>query len=110
MGVFMRDPKVFFSPIFAFLWAALFLPVSHLLHSQEIAPEQRTFEWKSEKKVSHDYLVFLPSGYDAAGEKKWPMVVYLCGGGGNAKPVNRQFAPHRDRPFVFLAPIFPLVE
>jgi predicted peptidase len=106
----MREPKVFFSPIFAFLWAALFLPVSHLLHSQEIAPEQRTFEWKSEKKVSHDYLVFLPSGYDAAGEKKWPMVVYLCGGGGNAKPVNRQFAPHRDRPFVFLAPICPLAE
>jgi hypothetical protein len=70
MEVFMRDPKVFFSPIFAFLGAALFLPVSHLFHSQEVAPEQRTFEWKSEKKVSHDYLVFLPSGYDAAGENK----------------------------------------
>jgi pimeloyl-ACP methyl ester carboxylesterase len=33
------------------------------------------------------------------------MIVYLHGGGGTAKLVKRQFAPHRDRPFVILAPI-----
>lgn len=38
------------------------------------------------------------------------MIVCLHGDGGNAKLVNRQIAPHRDRPFVFLAPISPLVE
>lgn len=77
------------------------------LHSEEII--QATLEWKVEEQIDHDYLVFLPDGYGAGNRKQWPLIVYLHGGGGTAQKVETQLRPHRNRPFVFLAPICPPV-
>lgn len=33
------------------------------------------------KKVGYEYLLALPSGYDAAADKKWPLIIFLHGSG-----------------------------
>lgn len=33
------------------------------------------------KTVGYDYLLFLPKGYDAKAEKKWPLILFLHGAG-----------------------------
>lgn len=72
-------------------------------------PVRKTLEWRTEEKIDHDYLLFLPDDYGREENKKWPLIVYLHGGGGTSRVVENQLKDHRNRPFVFLAPICPPV-
>lgn len=40
-----------------------------------------TFEKTITKKVGYHYLLSLPTGYDAASDKKWPVILFLHGSG-----------------------------
>jgi predicted peptidase len=40
-----------------------------------------TFEKTVTKKVGYQYLLSLPTGYDAASDKKWPVILFLHGSG-----------------------------
>jgi predicted peptidase len=40
-----------------------------------------TFEKSISKKVGYQYLLSLPTGYDAASDKKWPVILFLHGSG-----------------------------
>lgn len=40
-----------------------------------------TFEKTVTKKVGYHYLLSLPTGYDAASDKKWPVILFLHGSG-----------------------------
>ena len=40
-----------------------------------------SFEKSITKKVGYHYLLSLPTGYDAAGEKTWPVILFLHGSG-----------------------------
>jgi predicted peptidase len=40
-----------------------------------------TFEKTITKKVGYQYLLSLPTGYDAASDKKWPVILFLHGSG-----------------------------
>ncbi len=39
------------------------------------------FEKTITKKISYQYLLSLPTGYDAASDKKWPVILFLHGSG-----------------------------
>ena len=40
-----------------------------------------TFEKTITRKVGYQYLLSLPTGYDAASDKKWPVILFLHGSG-----------------------------
>jgi hypothetical protein len=40
-----------------------------------------SFEKTITKKVGYQYLLSLPTGYDAASDKKWPVILFLHGAG-----------------------------
>lgn len=40
-----------------------------------------TFEKSITKKVGYQYLLSLPTGYDGASDKKWPVILFLHGSG-----------------------------
>ncbi len=49
-----------------------------------LAAESQTvasFEKTITKKVGYQYLLSLPTGYDAASDKKWPVILFLHGSG-----------------------------
>jgi hypothetical protein len=58
----------------AALTAASFAPAAE---TQTVVPFERTFS----KNVAYKYLMSLPTGYDAAAEKKWPVLLFLHGSG-----------------------------
>lgn len=64
----------------------LLLGASCLLAGAAIAPaaESQTvasFERTVSKKVGYSYLLSLPEGYQARGEKTWPLILFLHGAG-----------------------------
>ena len=73
------------------------------------------FEKQMTKTASLDYLLFLPEGYEAGGEKKWPLMLFLHGSGergtnvakvavhGPAKLVKTK----KDFPFILVSPQCP---
>lgn len=56
--------------------AAFALPI----RAAETQIAQR-FEHTITKKVGYDYLLALPTGYDASSEKRWPLLLFLHGAG-----------------------------
>ena len=40
-----------------------------------------TFEKTLTKQIGYKYLLSLPTGYDAAADKKWPVILFLHGSG-----------------------------
>jgi predicted peptidase len=62
-----------------------------------------------------DYLLFLPKGYDAKAEKRWPMILFLHGAGERGTDVwkvavhgpPRNVATHPDFPFILVSPQCP---
>ena len=76
-------------------------------------PSIHTFEAEISKKAKLDYLVYLPSGYEAS-EKQWPLLFWLHGDG--AQPLRggleelRSYGPPKmaedgwEYPFVIVAP------
>lgn len=45
------------------------------------AQTSHDFKFTMTKKVSHRYLRSLPEGYDAAGGRRWPLILFLHGAG-----------------------------
>jgi predicted peptidase len=68
------------------------------------------------------YLLYLPAGYDPAGAKLWPVVLFLHGGGerGDGRgeldhvlrhgPLHEAWIRHRDLPFILISPQLPVFE
>ncbi len=62
-----------------------------------------------------DYLLFLPKGYDAAADKRWPLILFLHGAGEAGTNVWRvdihgpakYIAEHPDFPFILVSPLCP---
>jgi predicted peptidase len=72
----------------------------------------KSFEYRP-KPVGLKYLEFLPKGYEAKGEKKWPMILFLHGAGERGTNVWRvnihgpakYAAAHPEFPFVLISPL-----
>ena len=72
--------------------------------------------------VERDFLLYLPAGYDADQERRWPVLFFLHGGGerGDGKedldyvlvhgPLREAWLGHRDLPFVIVAPQLPVFD
>jgi predicted peptidase len=59
---------------------ALAMPMK-TAQAQDNVQQTKFFEKTITKTVSAQYLLFLPKGYEARGEKKWPMIFFLHGAG-----------------------------
>lgn len=67
------------------------------------------------EKVSVQYTLFLPQGYDVNGKKKWPLMMFLHGSGereGNIWRANfhgptKYIEKHPDFPFILVSPQCP---
>lgn len=77
-----------------------------------------TYHWQSHRSGTLQYLLYLPPGYDAAGQKDWPLMLFLHGAGERGNDVNR-VAIHgplhhvqqgQSFPFIILAPQCPANE
>ena len=75
--------------------------------------KQFTFAKTTQQKV--DYLLFLPKGYDAKAEKRWPLILFLHGAGERGSDVwkvathgpGKYAAAHPDFPFIIVSPQCP---
>lgn len=83
--------------------------------TQPLGQHPGRFEATLQRKVALDYLLFLPSKYDAKGPERWPLLVFLHGAGErgtNLQQVAVHGPPKRvlsrpDFPFVVLSPQCP---
>jgi predicted peptidase len=69
---------------------------------------------------SREFLVYLPIGYDAEKDQRWPVIFYLHGGGERGDgtedldhvmrngPLAEAWICHRDLPFVMIGPQLPI--
>jgi predicted peptidase len=77
--------------------------------------EPRQFTYKKTIKDKLDYLLFLPQGYEAKGEKKWPLILFLHGAGERGNDIWKvaihgppKNATNRvDFPFIVVSPQCP---
>lgn len=51
--------------------------------------QAKAFEKEVTVKVGLKYLLYLPEGYEASGEKKWPLVLFLHGAGESGDNVEK---------------------
>jgi predicted peptidase len=73
------------------------------------------FRFTKTQSAELDYLLFLPKGYDAKAEKRWPMILFLHGAGERGTDVwkvavhgpPKNVATHLDFPFVVVSPQCP---
>lgn len=57
-------------------------------------------------KLHYRCIVSVPDGYEADGERRWPMVLFLHGGGmPNAERLQRSIRPLADLPAIIVAPL-----
>ncbi len=76
------------------------------------------FEKKITKTVQSDYLLFLPEGYEARGDKKFPLMIFLHGAGERGTNLSKvaQHGPpkivktRKDFPFILVSPQCPANE
>jgi predicted peptidase len=81
-----------------------------------MAQQAQLLEKKISKTVRLDYLLHLPSGYDADTKKRWPLILFLHGMGERGSDVNlvkkhglaKILDEKPDFPFVVLSPQCPL--
>jgi predicted peptidase len=67
-----------------------------------------------------EYLLYLPAGYDPAGDRLWPVILFLHGGGerGDGReelnfvmwhgPLREAWIQRRDLPFILIGPQLPV--
>ena len=73
------------------------------------------FRFAKTQNAELDYLLFLPKGYDAKAEKRWPMILFLHGAGERGTDVwkvavhgpPKNVATHPDFPFIVVSPQCP---
>jgi predicted peptidase len=79
--------------------------------SERFYPEKYTDS--SLNRFGQGYLAYLPEGYEASPEKKWPLILFLCGSGDRGPDVyqfakNGPFQMVREKaklPFIVIAPM-----
>lgn len=52
--------------------------------------------------------VYLPDGYDSARAEKYPLIIYLCGGGENGTDINLLLQPSAGLPKLLYDRVFPM--
>jgi predicted peptidase len=65
--------------------------------------------------VGAEYLLYLPKGYDAAADKRWPLILFLHGAGESGTNVwrvdfhgpSRFLLLHPEFPFILVSPLCP---
>ena len=78
----------------------------------------QSFKREVTKTIGADYLLFLPKGYDAKSEKRWPLILVLHGAGERGTNVwrvdihgpTKYLAEHPDFPFIMISPLCPTNE
>src|SRR2546423_7559367 len=70
---------------------------------------------KTQENLEVNYLLFLPEGYDAKSEKRWPLILFLHGAGERGTDVwkvathgpPKVITSKSDFPFIVLSPQYP---
>jgi len=83
--------------------------------SEDLMQTSQTFKKKITRTVGADYLLFLPKGYEAKGNKRWPLMLFLHGAGergSDLKKVTAHGPPklvknRADFPFILVSPQCP---
>ena len=73
----------------------------------------RSFE--RQLTIHADYLLFLPKGYEASGDKRWPLILFLHGAGERGTNIwavdihgpSKYIVEHPDFPFILVSPQCP---
>ena len=73
------------------------------------------FRFTKTESAEVNYLLFLPKGYDAKAEKRWPMILFLHGAGERGTDIwkvathgpPKNVATHPDFPFIVVSPQCP---
>lgn len=101
------------------LFAAALFGVAANLGAQtdpDISAQQRAhFEKQITKTLEANYLLFLPEGYDAKAETKWPLMIFLHGAGERGTNLNlvavhgppKLVKTDKEFPFVLVSPQCP---
>lgn len=101
--------------------AALLAPAAHLsAQSAAVAappPTQmvKQFQFTRTEHIEVNYLLFLPQGYDAKAEKRWPLILFLHGAGERGTNLwkvathgpPKNVTGHPDFPFIVVSPQCP---
>jgi predicted peptidase len=72
-------------------------------------------QFKATQSINVTYLLFLPQGYDARAEKRWPMILFLHGAGERGTDIwkvavhgpPKNVSTHPDFPFIVISPQCP---
>ncbi len=94
--------------------AALFAAATVCAQNEPDTSAQQRFHFEKQitKTLEANYLLFLPEGYDPAGEKKWPLMIFLHGAGERGTNLNlvavhgppKLVQTKNDFPFVLVSP------
>jgi len=70
-------------PLLSALAVACLFGIGDVRAEGEFKDNQRALNFKQTvtKTVGYDYLLFLPKGYDAKADRKWPLILFLHGSG-----------------------------
>jgi predicted peptidase len=99
----------------AWLCIGLTLFLIPLISKAADEPGQQAKAFEKEITVKLDYLLFLPEGYSADSDKKWPLMLFLHGAGERGSDVNKVKAHgpprivqnRKDFPFIVVSPSAP---
>ena len=72
----------------------------------------KQLQFKGAQTINVTYLLFLPKGYDAKAEKRWPMILFLHGAGERGTDIwkvavhgpPKNVSTHPDFPFIVVSP------
>ena len=93
-----------------YLTAAALLALAASAVAQSSAPMQTAeqFSFKQTLSAKVNYLLFLPKGYDAKGERRWPLILFLHGAGERGTNVWN-VAKHGPPKIATAQPDFPFI-
>jgi predicted peptidase len=89
-------------------------PAASVAQEKKNAQQAKSFEKEITIKVTLNYLLFLPEGYESS-EKKWPLILFLHGAGESGNDIEKVKATglpklletKTDMPFVVVSPQSP---
>src|SRR5579872_1512358 len=75
----------------------------------------KEFTFRKEQNATLKYLLFLPKGYEASGQKRWPLMLFLHGAGERGSDIwlvtkhgpPKNVAQNQDFPFILVSPQCP---
>jgi predicted peptidase len=76
--------------------------------SDDTMQKSQKFKQKITRIVSADYLLFLPKGYEAKGDRRWPLMLFLHGAGERGSDLKK-VAVHGPPKIVKNKPEFPFI-